>query len=230
MENSQICPSCGTENSFYEQNCVKCGNVLRNRVVNIDLWKTLWELIETPKQAFSNIIYSEHKNFISIILLLAGIKFFLNSYTLKNLIYGFGDYNIFLNLLIEIGAFIIFLIIISTTLFFTLKSAKIKARFKDLLAVYSYSFIPMIIGLMILFPLEYALFGAYFFTYDPSPFFVKPTPSYILIFLEALIYLWTLGLFIFGSIVLTGKKSFSIIIGISIFLLLGLFQIFIPFF
>ena len=230
MENSQVCPNCETENSFYAQNCVNCGNVLRDRVVNIDLWKTFWDLIESPKKAFSNIVFSEHKNFLSIIFFLAGLKFFLNSYTLHNIIHGNINYNILINLLLSISGFIIFLLIVSAVIYFAFKSVNIKARFKDLLAVYAYSFVPMITGLAILFPLEYALFGAYFFTYDPSPFFIKPTASYILVILEALLYLWTLVLFILGTVVFSGKKSFSIITGILIFLLLSLFQIFIPFF
>lgn len=231
MKNIQICPNCGAENSFYAQNCTNCGNVLRDRVVNIDLWKTFWELIENPKYAFSRIIFSEHKNFISIIILLAGIKFFLNSFTVKNIITkGANNFEIFLNLLISTGGFIIFIVLVSGLIHFTLKSSQIKSRFKDVIAVFSYSFIPMIIGLILFFPLEYALFGEYFFTYNPSPFFIKPTASYILIFLESLLYLWTLILFILGMTIISGKKLFSVFLGIIIFLIFGFFQIFIPFF
>lgn len=230
MKNIQICPKCNTENSFYAQSCVKCGNILRGRVVNIDLWKTVWNIIESPKHAFSQIIFSEHKNFLSLILFLAGVKFFVNAYTVKNAISGGeSSFFIFIDFIIGIAGYVFFILIVSAINNFLMKSLKIKTRFKDFTAVYTYSFFPMIVGLLIFFPLEYALFGQYFFTYDPSPFFLKTTAAYVLLSFEGLLYLWTLILLVIATNVLTRKILFSIVTGILIILLFGIFQIFIPF-
>ena len=56
------CDNCGKENDFFALNCNNCKSYLRARVVNIDFWKTLWEMIEAPKEAFMKVIFAEHKN------------------------------------------------------------------------------------------------------------------------------------------------------------------------
>src|ERR1039458_8374525 len=79
MKNVIICKSCSTENPYYEVICSNCHSFLRDRIFNIDLWKTIEQLIETPVKAFRRIIQSEHKNFISLIFIFAVFKLFISS-------------------------------------------------------------------------------------------------------------------------------------------------------
>ncbi|NOX19606.1 MAG: hypothetical protein GXO87_15160, partial [Chlorobi bacterium] len=69
MKNNVICKNCGAENPFYLLTCKSCNAYIRDKVSNINLWEIIWKLIETPVEAFRQIIYAEHKNFTSTILI-----------------------------------------------------------------------------------------------------------------------------------------------------------------
>ena len=92
MRNSINCKNCGEPNPFYNLNCHFCKSLLRNRVVNIDFGRTVLKLLESPVKGFTEIIYSEHKNFVITLIFLLSIKFFLNSI----LVAGYSKYLIML--------------------------------------------------------------------------------------------------------------------------------------
>src|SRR4030065_2879879 len=79
MKNGIICKNCQTLNPFHELTCRNCKSYLRERVYNLDLWKLLEQLIESPLNGFTKIIHSEQKNFVVFIILLSSIKFFINT-------------------------------------------------------------------------------------------------------------------------------------------------------
>ena len=79
MKNVITCKSCGAENPFYGIICTECKSYLRERIVNIDLFNVTSLLIHSPREAFTQIIRAEHKNFIFFLLLLASAKFLVNS-------------------------------------------------------------------------------------------------------------------------------------------------------
>ncbi|NWF90764.1 MAG: hypothetical protein HXY50_15060 [Ignavibacteriaceae bacterium] len=214
MKNSISCPSCRTANPFYQLNCTNCKAYLRERVYNLDLWKLLEILIENPIKAFTRIIYSEQKNFIISIILLVSIKLFIVS--------------IFFSLLKQESSITISLIpnyltILLITLFdlvlttFLLKVStnklKIQTRFADVLSVLSYSLIPNIFGVIILFPLELIFFGGYLFSNNPSPFIINPFPAYTLLTLELLLILWSIFLAISAVFTLSRTWIYSIFCG-----------------
>src|SRR5690606_23987280 len=78
MKNAVVCKNCNSENPFYELICRNCRSFLREKIYNIDLWKTISQLIESPSTAFRNIILSEHKNYLLLLLVLIAGKLFLN--------------------------------------------------------------------------------------------------------------------------------------------------------
>ncbi|MDZ7763036.1 MAG: hypothetical protein U5K00_01230 [Melioribacteraceae bacterium] len=105
----------------------------------------------------------------------------------------------------------------------------IENRFKDNYAILNYSFIPLLMSLLILSPVHYALFGQYWFTYNPPPYVVKPVPAYILLFIEGLMLFWSFLLLVFGNYAQTKSRIYSVIISIVVFVLIGLFLFFFPF-
>ena len=85
-ENKLYCSNCGAENPLFLLNCKECKSFLRERVVNIDLWSAIYDLLIQPKKAFLHLIYSEHKNYIIFITLIISLKFFFHSIFLNHII------------------------------------------------------------------------------------------------------------------------------------------------
>ena len=137
MKNVQVCKSCGAENPIYVSTCEKCNFIIRNKVVNIDLWSEISRLLESPVNAFKTVIQAEHKNFVISILLIAAVKFSLDSTFLSMLLHknNYADFRIFSNLIFVI---ILLLAVLSLYSFFIrviTKRSDAKTRFKDNLAV-----------------------------------------------------------------------------------------------
>ena len=217
MKNIVTCGNCGTESPSHALTCSHCKAFLRSRVVNIDLWHVTYTLlIESPIKAFQEIVYAEHKNFSIILTFVLAFKFFTNtlfvaSGTERNLYAGSF---LSTNFLISIIAVFGYLIIFSLLFTYVLKFLGIKTRFKDNYSVYLFSFIPQLFALVILVPVQFALFGKFWFLFNPSPYLIKPNAAYILTIIEGLMILWSIGLSIAGIYVQSRNKTFSVIAGL----------------
>ncbi len=192
--NIQICDNCQKENPLYRETCLECGYYLRKKEPNIDLWSTVWKLFENPKKAIKNIIFAEHKNFVVFLLLLFSVKlyslFVITKYNLNPLSEEIT--NSFLNAVILIVSFTILIIIFSWLITFILNIGnKGIVRFKDNIAIITYSFIPIIIISIILLPIEYGIFGKQWFSSNPSPIVVKKNAAYLLYGIESVMILWS---------------------------------------
>ncbi len=196
MKNTTVCKSCGTENPFYSTTCQNCKAYLRERIANIDLGFILARLIDSPLTAFRQIILSEHKNFLSFIILLSSFKFFIDSrFASLALNKSEGSWNIFiLNFIIIAGTITLFVFGFSLILKILNKSFGLETRIKDYFAIIEYSFIPQIFALLILLPIEFIVFGGNLFSNNPSPFVLKNTVAFLLLIFEGLIILWSIFL------------------------------------
>ena len=232
MKNVIVCKNCETENPFYQLNCKNCKAYLRDRIINIDFWAVLWKLIESPKTAFSNIIQSEHKNFVIVLTFLLSIKYFVNSLIFTNAFKS--NVNTINYLIANLSASLVYTILIvhvfALLITFLNKAFKIKNRFKDNISIYVYSTLPLILGGISLFIVEYALFGHYFLTFDPSPFLLKENVAYITAGLEGVLILWSLFLAIVATYTQTRNIFYSIILGFAFIALLFYGMIFFPYF
>jgi hypothetical protein len=218
MKNTVVCKNCSAENPFYQLICSSCKSYLRERVYNIDLWKITGQLIENPFSAFRTIIFSEHKNFLILLLMLIAAKIFLNGIYLtifsKEWNANLEGYAVSY---IIILIFLFLMLIIFSQLIEKIIAAKgIKTKFKDNFSILTYSFIPYCFGFTVLFPIELVLFGEYLFSYNPSPFLIKETLAYVLFSLEILIILWVVFLTYTALFVQTKNKIFSLISSFSI--------------
>jgi len=235
MKNVVICKNCKSENPFYELICRKCKSYLRERVYNIDLWHTISLLIESPSKAFKLIINSEHKNFLVVLLLLISGKVLLNGIFLKIfLLKGEAEFpNYFLDYLLTLSFTVVILLLSSVLLKTISEKNGIQTRFPDNFSLFTYSFVPYTFSLIVLFPVELVLFGGYLFSYNPSPFQIKETLSYVLFAFEGLIIIWSIFLTISAIKVISNNFLYSFIFGILIhvlfyisliFLSIGLFK------
>ena len=213
MKNVLICKSCSSENPYYEVICVNCHSFLRERIFNLDLWKTIEQLIETPVKAFRRIIQSEHKNFISLIFIFAVFKLFISSIFISLVFFRDEQaLNLFITrFFLFAGSILVLLLIISLILRFVLKSGGIKARYKDLLALLTFSLMPYSFAAIILFPVELIIFGTYLFSVNPSPFIVKSFFAWILLVLEVLLIIWSIFLTVTGTYAQTKSIKFSLV-------------------
>ena len=231
MKNKIKCENCNSENDFFNLNCKSCGALLRDKFPNIDLFSTIWNLIETPTNALKKIIYSEHKNYLTFIAILLIFKLIFTSFFLKSVFIQPIDYQNSLSINYGIG-FVSFLTLISLfplIIRSALQNNSIATRYKDNLAILVYSQTPMILILIIILPIEIALFGKYWLFSNPSPFMIKETAAYAFSFMEIVAFIWSLILFGMALKIQSNSKIFAILCTLLYtFILLGFF-FFIPY-
>lgn len=215
MKNVIVCSNCNSENSFYKLNCSSCGALLRGKTVNIDLWSTIWKIFESPRKAFETIIFSEHKNFAVFILFLVSVKIFINTLSFGNLlkINASGSINGVLQMVLVIIVLLIYFNLFSIIAKGILELAGIETRFRDNISILTFSLVPYLIGLTILFPVEYALFGSHWLMFNPSPLMLKGTAAMVLFGIEGLLVLWGVFLSIRAMYVQSRSILFAVAIG-----------------
>lgn len=230
MKNIITCSNCGAENPFYNFTCIKCKTYLRDRIYNIDLWKVISLLIESPLEAYTIIIRSEHKNFVNFIIILASAKFFLDSAFFSLLEYK--EAVTFDNPLISFSAVLIFIFFLLIIFSYLLKKInkifELDTRVKDNFSILTYSLIPHVFALFLLFTVELVVFGGTLFSANPSPFVVKKSMAYALLSFEILVVLWSLFLSIMAMFTQSKNWKYSIITGITFQALLFCFLFFLP--
>ena len=179
MNNKINCGNCCESNAYFKLNCTKCNAIIRNKVVNIDLWSILWKLVETPKLAFTQIVQAENKNFVISLLFLIGFKLFLQTFFLSSafsLNAGFNNH-VALNALISLGYFLIIIFLFSFIVFRIIKGMGIEGRYRDYYSILIYALVPFLFSLLLITPVEYALFGKHWFISNPAPFAIVQVPA-----------------------------------------------------
>jgi len=157
-----ICSKCGAESSRFNRECDECGNVLRDKVANIDLWETLSGLVDRPGETFDKIIFAENKNFTSFFVVFATLKFFFLSLFFSFYLFDYQFLQLLLlyfQFLLLIGVFLLLPYLILKTGIF----GKLKIRWRDLIAGIGYSYSPIALSAVLLIFLELIIYGGYLF-------------------------------------------------------------------
>ena len=214
------CKKCSTSNPVYTSICVNCKSYLRERVVNIDLWKMIGLLIEDSQNAFRQLIYAENKNFIIFILLFLSLKNLIIARFLSVPLLGKEGVttSFIISYLLMIFSTSLIIVGFSFLLMNVYKKLNIQLRFKDIFAINVYVFIPLIFSLIFILPVELAVLGGDIFSNNPTPFQIKSNVSYMLLGFEVIAFLWSFLLLVKSIIFISGKLFLSI-------LLTGLFLI-----
>ncbi len=230
MKNTVKCGNCNNENEYYLYTCKNCKAFLRTKVTDLNFWETIWQLIESPKEAFLKITYSEHKNYIIILSILVSIKLFISTLSAKSIINPSHVYDSFvtINWILTTITFIVMLLLVSYLTASINKATGNKILFKDTYAIYVYSLFPLLISLFFLFPIEFALLGKYWLNFNPPPHLFKPTVAYVLYFLELVMFLWSGFLAVSAGYSQTKNKIYSAVAAFVYLLLIISFAIFIP--
>ncbi|MBA4406319.1 hypothetical protein C0389_03500 [bacterium] len=216
MKNILRCENCGKENHFYQLTCSECKSFLRARIVNIDFWDTLWKIFYSPVDTAKNIIQAENKNFVATCAFITAIKFSLLSLILMNAFHieENGRYTFFRGVIFGGIPFICLISVFALVVTYINKKFGIQGRIKDALSIYFFSFTPLFMTFLILTPIQFALFGEYWFTFNPSPLIVKPQAAIVIFFIEILMYLWSGVLFVTSTYAQTKNIIYSVILGL----------------
>ena len=232
MKNIIVCKNCKTSNPFHQLTCLNCKGYLRERVYNLDLWMLLEQLIESPIKGFTKIIHSEQKNFIIFIIVLVSIKFFINTifFFLINAQNNLSSLNGIRNYCIILTSVTLIILIFTILIKITNRLLNNITRVKDIFSILSYTLVPNIFALVILFPQELIFFGEYLFSNNPSPFLIKEIAAYIMLVLEILMILWTYFFSIMGLFTLTKSIIYSVSWGTLYVFMIFLTQYFLSFY
>lgn len=216
MKNPVICGNCSTENPIYSHICSGCKHFLRDKIVNIDLWETILQLLESPGKAFQKIILAENKNFIVFLTFLFALRLFILSRFLSLPFFSETESTteLLTGYIIALSTATLFLILFSWIAALILNKLEYSVRFRDNYSLLVFSNIPNIISVVLLFPIELIVFGEYLFSNNPNPFQVKPLFAYILLVFEVGVFLWSLILIKISSRTLTGSRVISFIMSI----------------
>ncbi len=216
MKNVIVCKNCGTENPFYGLICTDCKSYIRERIYNVDLWNVLSLLIENPRKGFRLIIQSEHKNFISFILIFAAIKFTIDSVYLSLLSLKTEPLlsSFLRNYFIVLAGISAITLFISLLLRLLNRTFGITSRVRDNFSILTYSFVPQIFALILLFIVEATVFGGNLFSKSPSPFDLKEFLAYVLLGFEILVVLWGFFLSVMALFTQTKNIAYSLTAGL----------------
>ena len=200
------CSVCGQQNEDLAVVCVSCKAFLQSKVDALNLFETVWCLVESPRTAFKRIVLSQHKNYVVVLSCLTGVHVVYYVIWYKNLGNAFADLMVLLGTGLVAGP----PLGIMCTLVFSAVVAKLtnmvgqRVSMRNTFAVVAYAGVPVICSLVLVFPVEMAIFGSYFFGTNPSPMVLKPAEYLILLGLDSLAVVWSLSLLADGLMVLTG--------------------------
>ncbi len=223
LKNSIACASCESKIPAYVDTCPECGAFVRNRVNNLNIWKTILGLFDSPVNTTTQIVFAKRKS---------GIVFIAFAFVLVLSFYDLVFHNFISN---TVGGIAAYGSILRKSLFFYFLSISIaalltkflflplgyKVRVKDIFAILIYSFSPIILTTFFLFPIEIGLFGEFWFSFHPFPWVIKPFPAYMLISIHGIMLFWSFILLFIGMKKI--MKNISAAFISSVFLLSLLF-------
>ncbi len=194
------CPVCSVNNDDLLLRCTSCGSNIQERVPNLNLFSTVWLLIESPTAACKKIILAEQKNYIFLLTMFGGIA------AAFAMLWGIhiGDRleNVFYIMAIGIlsGCVVGFplLFVMTYAVHWLLSIVHGKGTIRNTLAILSWSFVPIMLSVVFILPLELATLGSIFFSTNPHPFDVKPEVYSVLIGLDGMAVVWSILLATLG--------------------------------
>lgn len=230
------CSICSAENHHLATVCAACGGFLQNRTENLDLFATCWSVLERPGRAFRTIALSRRKNGSTIVAAVSGIAMvFALFWAIAAAEYAPNTVSLFGAGFLS-GVFVGPLMVLAYGVLFK-AMATAQGRRVSLLngyAVFSYALVPVLLSVILVFPLEIVAFGRYFFTAQPTPYSLRPMMYMVLVGLDALFSLWSLVLVCQGARVLLDASWSRTFLSVAVPLLLlgagltGCLRMFLP--
>lgn len=206
---TRACPVCGTENDDFAIVCTSCKGYIQAKVDTLDLFHTIWGLMESPSATFRRIALAGTKNYVVLLTLAFGIA----------LAYGLlwhGNYGVrepqlatILGMGLLAGPFLgmITFVFLSRVIRAVTPLGGRKVPARNAFALLAYSAVPVVMSLVIVFPIEIAVFGIYLFDVNPPPLVLNPLAYIVLVGLDGIAAVWSAVLLVIGIRVMAGCKT-----------------------
>jgi hypothetical protein len=195
------CPSCGQENFTLQLRCGSCGAFVRDRVPALNLFSTLWGMMENPSATLLRIGRSEQKNYTHLLFALCGPWFFALILFLARTGNTDVAFGYMLAGIVLLGPLLGLLLFVFATLsqkaFFRLRFG-VAVAYRHAAALVAWSFAPVMWVSVVVLPLQLGVFGPILFSTNPAPWDLLPLPFWIFAILNALSFLWSVILLPLG--------------------------------
>jgi hypothetical protein len=177
-------------------NCSRCKAYLQAKVEVLDLFQTLWGLIEQPRPTFQRIVRARRKNFSVVLAALLGINvsfFLLWAWQAGRRFETVAELGMAGTVAgIPLGISLVWLL--SSWGGFLSKRLGGRGGGKNFFAVIAFAGAPLMYALVLVLPAELAVFGKYLFDRNPDPMAMKPGVYLALAGFDVLSALWAAGL------------------------------------
>lgn len=194
------CSVCGLVNDDLSVVCSSCKSYLQGRVDALNLFESIWGLMEAPSATFKRIVLARHKNYALLLSSLFGICLTFEFAWYKNVADRFPSLLTIVTAAIVAGPIIGIAFVWGFSLLIT-RLARIvegKGTRRNCFAAVAYATFPMTFVLVFVIPIQIAVFGIDFFGSNPPPMVVKPLEYVLLLGIKSFAALWTVVLLVYG--------------------------------
>ncbi len=204
------CPVCGAENDDFTVVCTSCKGFIQTKVDTLDLFRTIWGLLEAPSATFRRIALSRIKNYVIPLAILLGITMAYMLFWNANLGVRVPQLITLIGLGLLSGPILGVLFVCGIALLVKALAPRMGGRitFRNAFAVLSYAAVPVVLSLFLVFPFEIAVFGIYLFDKNPPPIVLNPVAFILLVGLNGVAVVWSLALSGIGMRVVAGVSRF----------------------
>ena len=218
------CSVCGHQNDDLATVCSSCKGFLQAKVDGLNLFQTIWGLMETPGGTFRRIVLSRIKNYIFLLSSLFGIAAALGFAWYRNLGKVFTSLLTLVGTGILVGPLLGILLVALGSILLVFLSSILggKPTVRNMFAVVSYSAVPVILSLVFVFPIELAIFGPYLFDNNPPPLVLNPVLYIALLGFDVIAVCWSCYLLWKGNIVVSGfRRGKALLVTLGLVALTG---------
>lgn len=210
------CPVCGEQNDDLAVVCRSCKSYVQAKVDTLDLFSTVWGLIESPSATFKRIVLSRNKNYVIALSSVFGIALLYAVFWYKTLGRLFPNVLFLLGFGLLAGplAGILFALISALMVRGIARLFGGRSTLRNMYSVFAYAMVPVIFSLVLVLPVEVAIFGIFFFDNNPSPLVINPILYLALLGLDAISVIWSWVLLVVGTRVVHGfamPRAFAVI-------------------
>ncbi|MBI4535075.1 MAG: YIP1 family protein [Ignavibacteriae bacterium] len=218
------CKVCGKLNEETSVLCASCRSYLQPRIDAINLFETVWALVESPRQTFRKIVLSQHKNYVFFLSSLLGINLVHTIFWYRNLGNQFSSLFTLTGAGFIVGPLlgILYTLVLSFLLQVMTRARGGSATLRNMFAVVAYAGVPIVMSFVFVWPIEIAVFGIYFFGNNPSPMTINWLLYLILISIDGVAVVWSVVLLVIGTLAANGfTRERIIFVTLSVMLLVA---------
>ena len=226
-----FCSVCAHPNDDLDTVCAQCGSFIQDRIPNLDFFSTMWQVVESPRDAFHKIIVAEHKNYVLFLMMFLGVGTSFALLWARHAGNEFDNliYLLLLGYVIGLGIALPVGFMMALTMHFLLKLFGGKGVMKNTYAVFGWSLTPIMLSVSLILPIELASIGLRLFSTNPSPMDVKPVVYLVLLFFDVFACVWSMYLAKVGLSIahkVSAWKALDVVIAVCLFFSTALYKLF----